>query len=114
VAQRRPVTASSPDTVRAVASVLLPLVARGVIMRRQRVAAVGERLDAYRRLVRALQRLRRRYGPVPLALRLPLRRIVVLLDDGDVHRVLDASPDPYARPPGRSARRSPGSGRTGC
>lgn len=94
--QRRPVTASVPDTLRTVAAVLLPLVARGVIIRRQRVAAVGERVDGDRRLVRALQRLRRRYGPVPLALRLPLRRIVLLLDDDDVHRVLDASPDPFA------------------
>jgi cytochrome P450 len=96
MAQRRPVTASAPDTLRTVATVLLPLVARGVVIRRQRVAAVGEWVDADRRLVRSLQRLRRRYGPVPLALRLPLRRIVLLLDDDDVHRVLDATPDPYA------------------
>ena len=34
-----PATASVPDTLRAVAGVLLPLVARGVIVRRQRVVA---------------------------------------------------------------------------
>ena len=66
-------------------------------MRRQRVAAVGERLDADRRLVRALQRLRTALrtgaaGPAPSA----AARSSSLLDDGDVHRVLDASPDPYA------------------
>jgi cytochrome P450 len=96
MAPRPPVTASVPDTLRAVGSVLLPLAASGVIIRRQRVVAVEERAGADRRLVRALQRLRARYGPAPLALRLPLRRIVLVLDDDDVRRVLDASPDPYS------------------
>ena len=91
-----PATASVPDTLRAVAGVLLPLVARGVIVRRQRVVALGERLDADRRLVRTLQRLRRRYGAGPLLLHLPLRRIVLVLADDDVHRVLASSPDPFA------------------
>ncbi len=95
MAQRPPVTASVSDTLRTVGTVLLPLAARGVILRRQRVVAAEERVDADRRLVRALQRLRARYGAAPLALRLPLRRIVVVLDD-DVHRVLAASPEPYA------------------
>jgi cytochrome P450 len=94
-----PATASVPDTLRAVASVLVPLVARGVIVRRQRAVALQERLDADRRLVRALQRLRRRYGSGPLRLRVPLRRIVLILDDDDVHRVLAASPDPFATNP---------------
>jgi hypothetical protein len=73
----------------------VPLAARGAIIRRQRVVAVAERVDADRRLVRTLQRLRARYGAVPLALRLP-RRIVVVLGDDDLQRVLDASPDPFA------------------
>jgi cytochrome P450 len=90
------VRASTAETVRVVLTVLLPLVARGVILRRRRVTAMGERLDADRHLVRTLQRLRARHGGAPVALRLPLRRIVIVLDDGDVHRVLDASPDPYA------------------
>lgn len=111
---QRPTTASIPDTLRTVAAVLLPLVARRVIIRRQRVAAVGEWVDADRRLVRTLQHLRRRYGPGPLALRLPMRRIVLLLDDGDVHRVLHASPDPYATATRDKRRRSPRSSRTEC
>jgi hypothetical protein len=90
------VTASVVDTLRAVGTVLVPLVARGVIIRRPRVAAVGERLDADRRLVRTLQRLRARYGTGPLRLRLLLRRVVLVLSHEDAHRVLDASPDPYA------------------
>jgi cytochrome P450 len=96
MAQRGPATASVPDSLRAVAAVLLPLAARGAIIRRQRLVAFGERVDADRRLVHTLQRLRTRYGSGPLRLRLPLRRIVLVLADDDVHHVLDASPDPYA------------------
>ena len=95
-AQVSPVTASVADTLGAIGTVLVPLVARGVIIRRPRVAAVGERLDADRRLVRTLQQLRTRYGTGPLRLRLPLRRVVLVLSHEDAHRVLDASPDPYA------------------
>jgi hypothetical protein len=87
---------SVPDTLRTVATVLLPLVARGVIIRRQRMAAVGQRLDADRTLVRSMQRLRARYGSGPVQLRLPLRRIVLVLADDDVREVLAASPEPFA------------------
>jgi cytochrome P450 len=93
---RPPVTASVAETLRVVATVLVPLAARGPIIRRQRLSAWGERVDADRRLVRTLQRLRARHGAVPVALRLPLRRIVLPLADDDVRHVLDASPDPYA------------------
>ena len=91
-----PATASVADSVRALGTVLVPLVVRGMIIRRPRVVAVGERLDADRRLVRSLQRLRGRYGTGPLRLRLPLRRVVLVLSHDDAHHVLEASPDPYA------------------
>jgi Cytochrome P450 len=96
MSQRPPATASVPETLRVVATVLLPLVGRGPIIRRQRLAALGERVDADRRLVHTLQRLRARHGGMPVALRLPLRRIVLPLVADDVRHVLDASPDPYA------------------
>ena len=97
----RPGTASGADTLRAVATVLLPLVARGTILRRPRMVALGERIDADRRLVRSLARLRARYGGGPVVLRLGVpgiaeRRVVLPLSDEDVRQVLDASPDPYA------------------
>lgn len=88
--------ASVAETVRAVATVLLPLVARGTILRRQRVVALGERVDADRRLVRTLARLRARHGGRPVVLRLGVRRVVLPLSDDDVRHVLDASPEPYA------------------
>lgn len=88
--------ASARDTARVTAQVLLPLVARGLIVRRPWVVAVAERIDADRRAVRLLQSLRSRYGPGPLLLRLPLRSVAVVLSPEHVHRVLDGSPEPFA------------------
>ncbi|MBO1752820.1 cytochrome P450 [Actinotalea sp. BY-33] len=83
------------DTVRVLGTVVLPTIARGVIIRRPPVVGLLERADADRRAVQLLQRLRRRYGSGPLRLRVPGRRMVVLLDHGDVRRVLAETPDPF-------------------
>jgi len=88
--------ASVGDSLRTVATALAPVVARGVIMRRPRVEAILERLDADRRLVRTLQRLRERYGSGPLHLRVPGRSVVLVLDAADVEDVLARSPEPFA------------------
>lgn len=58
--------------------------------------AVAERVDADHRLVRTLQRLRARYGPAPLRLRVPGRSVVLVLDAADVDDVLARSPEPFA------------------
>ena len=50
--ERSSATASVPDTLRTVVGVLAPLAARGVIVRRRRVVALLERVDADRHLVR--------------------------------------------------------------
>lgn len=89
-------TATLRDTLGFVAGVVVPTVARGVIIRRPRVEALAERLDLDRRAVRRMQRLRDRYGPGPLLLRLPVRSQAVILAPDHVHRVLDNSPDPFA------------------
>jgi cytochrome P450 len=91
-----PTSATVSDTLRTAAKALLPVVARGVIIRRPRVVAAAERTDADRRLVRTLQRLRARYGPGPLRLRVPGRSVVLLLDPADVDDVLARSPEPFA------------------
>lgn len=90
-----PPTATLRDTLGFVAGVVVPTVARGVISR-PRVVALAERLDLDRRAVRRMQRLRDRYGPGPLLLRLPVRSQAVVLAPGNVQRVLDDSPDPFA------------------
>src|SRR3954451_7326052 len=78
------------DTVGVVADVVLPLFARGIIVRRQRVVGALDRLDADRRAVRRLQRLRREYGPGPVLLRgVPGREVAFVLDADTARRVLD-------------------------
>jgi cytochrome P450 len=85
-------TATVLDTVTILTEILLPLVARGVIVRRPAVVAMAERLELDKRAVRRMQRLRRRYGSGPLVVRLPFRRIALVLDPDHVHRVLEESP----------------------
>ncbi|WP_345602570.1 cytochrome P450 [Pseudonocardia adelaidensis] len=88
--------ASVGDTLRTVGTALAPVAARGVIVRRPWVMAAAERMDADHRLVRTLQRLRARYGPAPLRLRVPGRSVVLVLDAADVDDVLARSPEPFA------------------
>ena len=89
-------TASATDTARVLSTVLLPVLARGVILRRPRVVALSERLDADRRAGRLLRQLRAKYGPEPLRLRIPGRPVAIVLSPEDLRSVLLGSPEPYA------------------
>ncbi|WP_198679397.1 cytochrome P450 [Thermomonospora amylolytica] len=89
-------TASVADTLRIGALVLGPTVARGVLARRPRVVRLAEAADADRRAGRLLQRMRAKYGPGPLMLRFPVRRLALVLSSDDVGRVLAGSPEPFA------------------
>ncbi|EYR62045.1 cytochrome P450 [Actinotalea ferrariae CF5-4] len=92
---RRLPHASALDTARVLGRVVVPLLARGVIVRRRAAVAMAERADADARAVALLQELRRTYGAGPLRLRLP-RRMVVLLSPQHVHRVLADGPEPFS------------------
>src|SRR5215212_8986298 len=81
-------TLSGRDTAGVVIDVVLPLFAQGLIVRRPRVVALAERLDADRRAIRRIGALRARYGPGPVLLRLPVRDVAVVLSPSDVQRVL--------------------------
>lgn len=70
-------------------------VAAGAIMRRRAVVGLLERIQADRRSVDRMRRLRQKYGTGPVELVLPGRRLIVLLDPADVGRVLDATPTPF-------------------
>jgi cytochrome P450 len=76
--------------------VAIPLLARGVIVRRPRVVDMLDRFDADRRAVDRLRRLRDAHGPGPVLLALPGRDVAVVLTAADVRRVLDESPEPFA------------------
>src|SRR3954454_7635977 len=84
------------DTGGVLADVVMPLFARGVIIRRPRVVGLLDRMDADARAVRRLRDLRSRYGDGPVLLGLPGREVAVVLSAEDVHRVLRQSPDTFA------------------
>lgn len=88
-------TAGPLDTLRTLTDVLIPTVARGAIIRRPRVVNLLQALDADTRAVARLRRLRERYGPGPVQLRLPGRRLTFLLEPDQAVRVLAESPEPF-------------------
>ncbi|MFC4001792.1 cytochrome P450 [Prauserella oleivorans] len=87
--------ATVADTVRVAAGVVLPTLAGGVIKRRPRVLAMAERLQLDRSAIGVLRGLHARYGAGPLVLRVPKRSFAIVLDPGDVERVLDHTPAPF-------------------
>jgi cytochrome P450 len=87
--------ASVKDSLRVFGTVVVPLLSRGVIVRRPAMVRLAESTNADAKAVALLQDLRRRYGRGPLRLRLPGRRMVVILSPEHVHRVLGESPDPF-------------------
>ena len=80
--------ASALDTLRVARTALMPIVARGALLRRPSMVVAQEKADADKRLVRLLQRLRDKYGEDRLQLRVPGRSFSVVLSREDVHRVL--------------------------
>ena len=88
--------ASIADTLRVGALVMAPAIARGVIARRPRIVAVAEGLQVDLRAGRLLTRLRHRYGPGPLHLRIPVRSFALLLSPEDAKRALVHSPEPFS------------------
>ncbi|GLZ29160.1 cytochrome P450 [Lentzea sp. NBRC 105346] len=88
--------ASRIDTVRAVATVLLPTLAKGVIVRRPHVMGAAEKIQADATAVATMRALRERYGPEPIRLRITGRNIALLVDPDDVSRLLAESPEPFS------------------
>ncbi|GAA1128222.1 cytochrome P450 [Citricoccus alkalitolerans] len=84
------------DQARVLMRVLLGPVIKGPIVRRPKAVGLAERIDADAAGVAEMQRLRSRHGAGPVQLRLPGRRIALLLDPEDVHRVLNGSPEPFS------------------
>ena len=88
-------TTTPADALRILGGVLLPVVAKGPIVRRPRAVGLAERADTDSHSVTVLQGLRERYGQGPVQVTLPGRRLVMVLDPEDVHRVLDQTPVPF-------------------
>jgi cytochrome P450 len=93
-----PVVASGGpfDTLSVLLGVLVPTIAKGVIIRRPLMVALAEKLGLDDAAVVRLQRLRRSYGDGPVLLRLPFRTMAVVLAPDDVHRILEETPEPFS------------------
>lgn len=87
---------SETDAARLGLRVGAPLVAGGVIVRRPRVLGLLTRVGADQAMLEELRRLRARYGPGPLVLRLAGRTLVLPLDAGDAARVVADTPVPFS------------------
>ncbi|REF00200.1 cytochrome P450 [Thermomonospora umbrina] len=107
VGEERVRETSVPDTVRLGGTLLVPWPGRGRGHGRSRAVAWALRLGADRHAVRLMDRLRRRYGPGPLKVRLPGRGAVLLLSPRDVRHVLDARPGLFPPSVGDSAHPRP-------
>ena len=70
-------------------------IAAGVIARRRPVVGLLERIQADKRAITRMRRLREQFGGKPVELVLPGRRIVVLTEPSDVGHVLAESPAPF-------------------
>jgi cytochrome P450 len=88
--------ATVSDSMATLVKVMTPTLAKGVIIRRPNMVSLAEHMALDDRAVRQLQKLSDRYGPGPLMLHAPGPPRAVLLDPGDVHRVLDNAPEPFA------------------
>ncbi len=92
-----PPKATFGETLGVFAGVIVPTLAKGVIIRRPLMVALAEKLDLDRHAVRRVQRLRDKYGVGPLRLRTPpMWPRALILSPDHVHHVLDNSPEPFA------------------
>lgn len=92
-------TAGLLDHVAANAGVVLPTMAKGLIIRRRSVVAAAERMNLDTLSVRTMQGLRNRYGDGPVLVRnvvRPHRHMAMILAPEDARRVLDETPEPFA------------------
>ncbi|MDN6457389.1 MAG: cytochrome P450 [Yaniella sp.] len=85
------------DHARVHSKVLASPVIKGPIIRRPKAVGLAEKFDADAAGVTEMQRLRSQYGSGPVQLKVfPGRKVALLLDPADVHRVLNETPDPFS------------------
>ncbi|MDX5378944.1 MAG: cytochrome P450 [Halomonas sp.] len=89
--------ASVSETLAVMNDVMLPSVAKGVIIRRPRIVGLAERMKLDQRAILRVQRLEAKYGPGPLMLRSPdSKPMALVLDPGHANRILEQTPEPFA------------------
>lgn len=88
--------ATVAETLAVLRDIQGPMVAKGPIIRRQRLTGLLERFDLEGRGVRRAQALADKYGSGPLMLAIPGRDMALVLDPDDVHRILEETHEPFA------------------
>ncbi|MFC7737375.1 cytochrome P450 [Roseomonas sp. GCM10028921] len=88
--------ASLGETARVMLSVVLPLLGKGVLLRRPPVVAMAQSIGLDRRAVETMRALRDRHGDGPLILPIPLHPYALILSPAHVSRVLALTPEPYS------------------
>ncbi|HEV7277457.1 MAG TPA: cytochrome P450 [Devosiaceae bacterium] len=96
--------ASVLDTLAVMSEVVLPTLAKGVIIRRRKIVGAAQHFGIDDRAVRRMQGLRRKYGAGPLMLTIPGRSMAMVLAAPDVNRILAGAPEPFA--PASSEKRA--------
>src|SRR5947207_4238886 len=87
--------ASLIDALGVFGSIMLPTFGKGILIRRPTMEAAAQRMGFDTGAVKTMQRLRRKHGPAPLLLAIPRRPQLLLLDPGDVIKVLNGTPRPF-------------------
>lgn len=94
--RQNPLPQANPfETLQILRDVELPMIAKGPIVRRPKVVGLVERTGWEARAVKRMQTIADRYGTGPLMLAAP-KKMATVLDPEHVHRILDASPEPFA------------------
>lgn len=89
-------TATLRETIAIISQVMAPNVAKGVIRRRPNVVGMVERFGLDAKGIRQLQALSKKYGRGPLMLKVPGKKMAVVLDPADANHVLEHTPEPFA------------------
>lgn len=92
---RRVATIHFRDRIGITLGVLLPTLAKGIVLRRPFMMALTARFDIDRRAIRRLQRVRDKYGDGPLLLRILHRKHALILSETHLARVLADTPAPF-------------------
>jgi cytochrome P450 len=87
--------ASRTESLKVLALGVLPLLAKGLLIRRPKVVAALAATGGEGSGIRLLARLRRKYGRGPLLLRFPFRPHLLILSGKDVQRILAETPQPF-------------------
>ena len=83
---------------------MLPNLLQGLFRRRPRAVAAAKKVNVDRQGLSAIAAIRRRHGEGPVWVRAGSDRMLLALATGDVRRVLEGSPEPFAPDPDAKRR----------